>query len=705
MGLNISRQTDLSDNTYLKQFVGKNHIEATNDDFWNSFLQYQITLPANSEEQLSLDSRLETMCQEFIAHNLATGNFGSLITVFLNKVSQLLELSDKDSMHIWQTFNALFIIRCTVKYLIETGSEYQLLQHFEAMPDANILLNGTTTTTTSTTVDIDNENKTKPVRTVDGSKFEAFFDAVVNLLIIIPVKEFTYHLHLEAVNLLIVLLSVHLFSQQPIEKSIIFRTVYNNANANTLMSALLHFVSRMVDEPTTMFGINTGGSLVFGLAESLLSIFTFRKTHQDFLGSNDLPTAFKEHYPLANQSLLLILILVNHCTANTKNNKYRESLFGCCDSKVESPKDGHTFKIDFVQLFNTLCKIVTIDQATLLLYLLLHRNQQFYQFAMAQENLQQMVIPILQTLYNAPDSTSHHIYMTLIVLLILSEDDGFNKSVHQIILKNIHWYTERSISELSLGGLLILVVIRTIQYNMLKMRDKYLHTNCLAALANMSGQFRHLHPYVSQRLVSLFETLAKKHARLYADMNGGVAGASSMSDGSGVESGTNSTSTIIATDAAVRSMVLEDLSVLEEVLRMVLEIINSCISHQLVYCPNLVYTLLYKRHVFEAFRSQSAFQDIIQNIDMVVGFFSSRLQRVQDQRGELGVNEVLEVISKGASQWSSDRLRKFPDLKFRYVEEDSPEEFFIPYVWSLVTKGSLHFNSEIMKGLSSEINC
>lgn len=347
---------------------------------------------------------------------------------------------------------------------------------------------------------------------------------------------------------------------------------------------------------------------------------------------------------------------------------------------MESPKDGHTFKIDFSALFNTLCKIVTIDQATLLLYLLLHRNQQFYQFAMAQENLQQMVIPILQTLYNAPDSTSHHIYMTLIVLLILSEDDGFNKSVHQIvsnnenshdslvfvifasyilhvkkpmrctiqsiwlskkrkkivlnsskfqkinlsfqlqILKNIHWYTERSISELSLGGLLILVVIRTIQYNMLKMRDKYLHTNCLAALANMSGQFRHLHPYVSQRLVSLFETLAKKHARLYADMNGGaVTGAASvtMSDGSGVES-SNSASTIIATDAAMRSMVLEDLSVLEEVLRMVLEIINSCISHQLVYCPNLVYTLLYKRQVFESFRSHSAFQDIIQNIDMVI---------------------------------------------------------------------------------------
>lgn len=68
---------------------------------------------------------------------------------------------------------------------------------------------------------------------------------------------------------------------------------------------------------------------------------------------------------------------------------------------------------------------------------------------------------------------------------------------------------------------------------------------------------------------------------------------------------------------------------LEEVLRMVLEIINSALSHQLVYCPNLVYTLLYKKHIFESFRSHVAFQEIIQNLDMVIGFFTSRLQRVQ----------------------------------------------------------------------------
>ncbi|XP_067630358.1 dymeclin [Eurosta solidaginis] len=700
MGINVSRQANLSENDLLQRFVGRGHIPQDDTSYWDAILNYHITVPEDSQDQLSLDSRLETLCQSFINNNLKTGNFGSLINVYLEKVAELLSLSDKESnICIWQTFNALFIIRSIIKYIIETGSEFQLLQHFEAIPSAAVLhandnAAGAARDITTIAVEVAEDATAggllaKAALIVDGARFESFIDALVNLIVVIPVKEFTYHLHLETVNTIITLLSVHLFAEQPTEKSIIFRTIYKCPHANVLISALLHFVARMVEVPQTMFGSSSSGSFVFGIAESLISIFTFRK-QQDVLKATgatgaELSQQYRDHYPLANQSLLLILILTNHCT--TKDNPYRNSLFGCADSK-DSPKEGAVFQIDFSSIYETLCRIVTIDQATLLLYLLLHRNERFYRFVMTQNDLENLVIPILQTLYHAPDSTSHHIYMSLIVLLILSEDDGFNKNVHNIMLKNIHWYTERTISEISLGGLLILVVIRTIQYNMLKMRDKYLHTNCLAALANMSGQFRSLHPYVAQRLISLFETLARKHTRLDAQLKEPVNSAVSV----------NVTTT--------PEDMLQDLTVLEEVLRMVLEILNSCLSNQLVYCPNLVYTLLYKRSVFESFRNHHAFQDIIQNIDMVVGFFLSRLQRVQEQRGELGVSEVFEVISKGASQWSSDRLRKFPDLKFKYVEEDAPEEFFIPYVWTLVCKyGCVHFSSESIKGVTTDIQC
>lgn len=42
-------------------------------------------------------------------------------------------------------------------------------------------------------------------------------------------------------------------------------------------------------------------------------------------------------------------------------------------------------------------------------------------------------MPLLKILYNAQDKNSHHIYMALIILLILSEDDVFNKAVHEIV--------------------------------------------------------------------------------------------------------------------------------------------------------------------------------------------------------------------------------------------------------------------------------
>lgn len=61
----------------------------------------------------------------------------------------------------------------------------------------------------------------------------------------------------------------------------------------------------------------------------------------------------------------------------------------------------------------------------------------------------------------------------------------------------------------------------------------------------------------------------------------------------------------------------QDLNVIEEVIRMMLEIINSCLCNSLHHNPNLVYALLYKRELFEQFRTHPSFQDIMQNLDTV----------------------------------------------------------------------------------------
>ena len=50
---------------------------------------------------------------------------------------------------------------------------------------------------------------------------------------------------------------------------------------------------------------------------------------------------------------------------------------------------------------------------------------------------------------------------------------------------------------------------------------------------------------------------------------------------------------------------------------MVLEITNSCLTHNLHNNPHLVYSLLYQREIFEPYRTHPSLMDLIQNIETV----------------------------------------------------------------------------------------
>ncbi|XP_011309112.1 dymeclin [Fopius arisanus] len=679
MGTSPSRYDDLSRNVCLERFCGKECI-APDDPFWNRFLSFNMRPPVTRNEQIELDSRLDAMCQRLLTNNLSTGNFGSLIQVTLTRTSELLaSVTNQNIMSAWQTYNALFAVRCILKYLVETVGEMEMIKHAETVPKVP-------------------SGEIKESSTI--LKLESLFEALIEIIIDVPLCEFTYVVHLEAVNCLLVLLSVQLFSQT--SATSVYSTVYRivmtheaSIHAPVVVCTLLHNFAQQEHAPPGLLTRDAGGSFVFNIAAGLWNVITMGmgSTLKNIQVSSNGATEDEDkkrdtETPLASQSLLLLLVLTNHCT--TTHNPYRDALFSFNniqdDETIMPTKAVIPFRFNFDKLYNTICKVSNSDEVTLLLYMLLHRNPSIKGHIIKRTDIQLLVTPILQILYHAPDNTSHHIYMSLIILLILSEDDSFNKRVHEIMLKGVTWYTERCISEISLGGLLILVVIRTLQYNMLKMRDKYLHTNCLAALANMSAQFRSLHPYVSQRLLSLFETLAKKHARLEVK----------------IQTQSNSETAVINVngDVNANSDLIQDLTILEEVLRMVLEIINSCLTHRLAHNPNLVYTLLYKKDIFQSFRTHSAFQDIIQNIYSVINFFSYKLE--QTDQSQIGVTQVLAAIQQGTMQWPKDRLRKFPELKFRYVEEEQPEEFFIPYVWSVVCQGALlYWSAKNIKLFSS----
>ncbi|XP_074000193.1 dymeclin isoform X2 [Rhodnius prolixus] len=537
MGGAQSRVENMGSNKLLQRLASPEHI-SVDDVFWNRLLLFERR-PFTLNEDEILYEKCKNLCTMFAANNLKSGNFGSIIRVFLSKSAEVLVAAElDDGTCSLFTHNALLVIRHFLRQLIHKYPESEIIRQLEAQgssstkrPDAEPML-------------------------------AQLIDSLIDIIVHVPVRDATYYLHMETTRTLLTLLSLSQFTVESSSALEVYRLIYQNRQAE---SFLLTLVSRLISQHKQPE--ESAGSIILHIADGM-------------------------------------------------NN-----------------------------LFKSICCALDKEETTLVLYYLLHRNTHFRSFVLSRSDIPSLVLPMLRTIYRGSDNNCHHMYMSLIILLILTEDNVFNKKIHTTIIKNIQWYTDRNLTEISLGGLIILVTTRTVQYNLLKMRDEYLHTNCLAALANMSSQFTELHSYVCQRLIGLFEVLAKTYNRAN-----------------------------------------QELVAIERALRIILEVLNSCLSNQLVHNTNLVYTLLYKKDIFETFRNNPAFQDIIHNLDQVMQYFTSKL----DLEGEScnDVDKVSAVIVKAAQQWPTHRLQKFPELKFKYVEEEKPEEFFIPYVWSLVTQYS-----------------
>ncbi|XP_068190948.1 dymeclin [Antennarius striatus] len=646
MGANTSHVSDLADNPSLKTLVGTEPM-SENDPFWNQLISFTFISPTSSGDSKLLEEAVVPLAKILIQNNLRTGNFGALVRIFLGRTKELkISTECQDQLFIWQAHNALFMIRCLLKVFIREMNEDELHLQFSYQERAP----GSCGETSS------------------QSLLEELLSNLVHLIVEVPLLDITYSILFEAVTTLLVFFSYQLFHKDILRDGLIYRHIMKgrclSLTSRLVKTLLYNFIRQEKCPPAThIFESKDEGGLLYGLASGvasgLWSVFTLG-------GSGSKAGVDQEHnpLPLSNQSLLLLLVLANLTDGPDWPNPYRQAITSfrnTQDTSSLSVEQPHTFQINFNSLYTALCEQQRSDQATLLLYTLLHQNANMRTYMLSRTDMENLVLPILEILYHVEDRNSHHVYMALIILLILTEDDTFNRSIHEVVLKNISWYTERSLTEISLGSLLILVVIRTIQFNMTRTRDKYLHTNCLAALANMSAQFRCLHQYAAQRIISLFALLSKKHNKVLEQATQSLRGRRG--------------------DSSALPDYAQDLNVIEEVIRMMLEIINSCLSNSLHHNPNLVYALLYKRELFEQFRTHPSFQDIMQNLDTVISFFSHRLEQAGS---DLSVERVQEVIMKGAQALPTDRLKKFPELKFKYVEEEQPEDFFIPYVWSLV---------------------
>jgi len=195
--------------------------------------------------------------------------------------------------------------------------------------------------------------------------------------------------------------------------------------------------------------------------------------------------------PIADKSALLILLLVNQ---PPETNSFRKAFVQVHDGQ----------EVAFVDIYQAVCNTLEqSEESILILYMLLAHNNQFRSFILSRADPDKLVLPMLKLLYTHSTVPANfaHVYIILVVLLMLSQDGMFNESTQKLVVDAQPWYTERMLKSITLGGLTMVVLVRSIASNLQHQRDLYFHSNAVAALANMSNRMYANHPWVAQRFV------------------------------------------------------------------------------------------------------------------------------------------------------------------------------------------------------------
>ncbi|KAL6548364.1 hypothetical protein OROGR_008785 [Orobanche gracilis] len=644
----------------IEEFVGEKSFPIASD-YWQKLLELPLDLRWPSH-------RVRQACQLLAMNNCNTGHLAKILIHLSWCLQECVSAPDVPSIIFSKALNALFVSSVFLKYLIETSKSddfeelYLLLDEYDPVPNN--------------------------------------FPKVVNV-------PGTYLLHQELLNFLMIAMSTQLRSGPTpgpcdihpfIDAAMSEESFLVNLVVHKL---LLNYITRPgfpVNSSSIIFseGNHFGVLRRVGSAAANLMLLPF-----SYLVSS---TGEASRSPLAEGSLHVLLILsyyrkcssVNYVKYKSDNsssesllkeeiyfseNPFRKALENTQDiefDRDDTEANAHgvlLIRVPFASLFDTLGMCLANETSVLLLYSCVHGNSDFLEYVLVRTDLDTLLLPMLEALYNAPSRTSNHIYMVLVIFLILSQDSSFNASVHKLMLPNVPWYQERLLNQTSLGSLMVITLIRTVKYNLSKLRDVYLHTNCLATLANMAPHVHRLSSYASQRLVSLFDMLARKYNKLAEIRNDKM----SLADGDPREDG-------LPEDPST------ELHIYTDFLKLVLEILNAILTYALPQNPEVVYAIMHRQEVFMPFKNHPRFSELLNNIYAVrvlkmLDFFNSCID-AQKTDVAWSVEKVFQVIVNNGRSWRGEGMKMFAQLRFTYEQESHHEEFFIPYVWQLVLSQS-----------------
>ncbi|KAJ8663343.1 hypothetical protein O0I10_000582 [Lichtheimia ornata] len=634
----------------LKTLSSAVSLSINDSSFWPALLQ-TTKFPSSHSLQDTYDLEMATVSLsiDLAANNVRTRNFNKLV---LHLLSQLKHIQSTNPETIpTEAYNALFLTRVFTKHFAGNLTNEEIMKQFEDnvdVPQENTFQ-----------LDLKKLTISDQVKSDHRPRGEQLLDALTTALINLdPYENYSaYEFYTEILNTLIVFFSTQLH-----------RSHVNEGN---------YFLDLLLDK----FG-DRADAVVAKLLENFitqkpppaLSSSVVYNAYSYLFSSRSGSASDVDPMPMNERSLLLLLLLTTQLKTSRDDSSaptspYRTVFANLRDHNVlATDVDGQDKKfhlISFKDLFSLFCNSLGVEERMLLLYVMLVENDSFRVYVLSRTDPETMYIPMLKIIYESVEGKTNYsqVYILLTIMLILSQDDVNNETIQKINVGNLTWFTERPLlKSISLGGLVMLVLIRTLQFNLSHQKDIYFHTNCLAILANMSSTVLDMHAYVAQRIISMFELISRRQQKL---------------------------TTKLAHQEAVS---MQDITVYEDMLSLVLEIINSILTHRLKNNTQLVYALLLKRDIFAPLRNHARLSELIRNIENTVDHFHARVSEANLKAPS--TNEILDLIDQAARTWTSKSLDTMPDLKFQYEEEQDSREFFVPYVWALIHRRAFIYWTE-----------
>jgi len=390
-------------------------------------------------------------------------------------------------------------------------------------------------------------------------------------------------------------------------------------------------------------------------------------------------------------------------------------------------------RIHFAQLIQSLAQPALQPLSPVLLYTLMHDNVDFKAHLLSSAELTDVLEQHLKQVYHSAAFSAGHRYVSLIVMLMLSQDDELTHTLHtQLRLPSVPWIKERRVADISVGSLCMLILLRVLHVNLVEWKDAYVTTNCMAALSNFGRTLEGAHPGLAQRMVNVVLLVARLLQRSAAAYTKACAAAEG-----GAAQPSNSKQVLQLYRACSGYALL-----LQQLLGLVAV---SCRRETLGNNLHVVYALMYRfeplQGVLQHLQSEAP-QQLPQPAAALMGLTApagaatpsastpridwggsraplqglmpllqhcvGRVKQAQDAAaatGEATIGEegTMTALRTGVQSWLTSQARAAAqasaaeegtaaaaaarqhtggDRVYRYDEMGVPEEFFIPYLWS-----------------------